>query len=260
MISKSKKRRKKKGKNGKGKEEGGGPAGHEERGTAGADWAFWEPPPRRAAQRLRLHAGGRRGTEWTVESMHVPGSQARRWEPEAVTAGRGPCPPRRPPAHRPQHDHALRRYHHEGSARERSTGIHPRHADHGGRRASDRGDAGRRPGRPGGLKDECLTTYDECAVLADKAVKIRDALREIAVELAERNNVIGRLTSAAMNRLAESMDLLKRKAEQMRTESLVASEAVEVAHDEMHDAYRPVQQAALDAGLKMPSARIHNED
>ncbi|MFE1576253.1 hypothetical protein [Streptomyces fradiae] len=109
-------------------------------------------------------------------------------------------------------------------------------------------------------KDECFTTYDECAVLADKARKLRDSLQELAEELAERHNVIGRLTSAAMTRLAESMDLLARKADEMRTKSLAAAEAVENAHDEMHDAYRPVQQAAADAGLRMPSARIHNED
>lgn len=109
-------------------------------------------------------------------------------------------------------------------------------------------------------KDECFTTYDECAVLADKARKLRDSLTDLAEELAERNNVIGRLTSAAMVRLSESMDLLARKAEEMRPKSLAAAEAVETAHDEMHDAYRPVQQAAADAGLRMPSARIHNED
>ncbi|MDV9191587.1 hypothetical protein R6L23_25840, partial [Streptomyces sp. SR27] len=109
-------------------------------------------------------------------------------------------------------------------------------------------------------KDECFTTYDECAVLADRARKLRDSLQALAAELAERHNVIGRLTSAAMNRLAESMDLIARKADEMRSKSLAAAEAVETAHDEMHDAYRPVQQAAADAGLRMPSARIHNED
>ena len=88
----------------------------------------------------------------------------------------------------------------------------------------------------------------------------RNSLDELAVDLAERHNIIGVLTSAAMARLAESMDLLARKAEEMRTESLTAAESVEVAHDEMHDAYKPVQQAAADAGLRMPSARIHNED
>ena len=109
-------------------------------------------------------------------------------------------------------------------------------------------------------KDECLTTYDECAVLADKALKLRQSFTGLAIELRERHNVIGRLTSAAMARLAESMDLVARTAEQMRIESLKAAESVETAHDAMHDAYRPVQQAAVNAGLSMPSARIHNEE
>ncbi|MFD9033310.1 hypothetical protein ACFVZW_19475 [Streptomyces sp. NPDC059567] len=109
-------------------------------------------------------------------------------------------------------------------------------------------------------KRRCFATYDECAVLADQARKLRRSLEELADELAERHNLIGRLTSAAMTRLAEAMDLLARKAEQMRTESLQAAEKVEAAHDAMHDAYRPVQAATVDAGLVMPSARIHNDD
>ncbi|WP_406127998.1 hypothetical protein [Streptomyces sp. NBC_00989] len=109
-------------------------------------------------------------------------------------------------------------------------------------------------------KTDCFATSDECTVLAGKAVELRDSLRLLAAELAQRHNVIGRMTSAAMNRLAESMDLLARKSEEMKTESIKAAEAVETAHDEMHDAYKPVQQATADAGLVMPSARIHNED
>jgi len=109
-------------------------------------------------------------------------------------------------------------------------------------------------------KKDAFATYDECARLADKARHVQRELNDLAEELRRRHNIVGRLTSRAMVRLAESMDLLARKAQQMRTESLRASESVEVAHDEMHDAYRPVQQAAADAGLLMPSARIHNED
>ncbi|WP_202918012.1 hypothetical protein [Streptomyces taklimakanensis] len=109
-------------------------------------------------------------------------------------------------------------------------------------------------------RTRCFATYDECAALADKAVRLRAALAELAEELAERHNVIGDLTSAAMVRLSESMDVLARRAEEMRGSSLHAAEAVETAHDAMHDAYRPVQQAAADAGLSMPSARIHNEE
>jgi hypothetical protein len=109
-------------------------------------------------------------------------------------------------------------------------------------------------------KRRCFDTYDECARLAAKATALKLQLAELAEELRERHNLIGHLTAAALTRLAEAMDLLARKATAMRGESLAAAEAVETAHDEMHDAYRPVQQAAADAGLSMPSARIHNEE
>ncbi|MEV6080987.1 hypothetical protein AB0L80_38700 [Streptomyces sp. NPDC052069] len=109
-------------------------------------------------------------------------------------------------------------------------------------------------------KVKCFKTYDECAELAAAARKLKRALDDLVDELAGRHNVRGRLTRAAASRLSEVMDVVARKAEEMRTKSLLASESVETAHDEMHDAYRPVQQAAADAGLAMPSARIHNED
>ncbi|RSR94644.1 hypothetical protein [Streptomyces sp. WAC00469] len=109
-------------------------------------------------------------------------------------------------------------------------------------------------------KERCFATYDECAALADKARALRRALQALAEELREHHNVIGRLTSRAMDHLAETMDVVARKAEEMRGRSLQAAEAVETAHDAMHDAYRPVQDAAAAAGLVMPSARIHNED
>ncbi|MFB7453995.1 hypothetical protein [Streptomyces sp. NPDC056194] len=109
-------------------------------------------------------------------------------------------------------------------------------------------------------KRRCFATYDECAVLADQARKLRRSLEQLADQLTEHHNLIGRLTGAAMSRLAEAMDVVARKAEQMRTESLAAAERVELAHDAMHDAYRPVQDATAAAGLVMPSARIHNDD
>jgi hypothetical protein len=108
-------------------------------------------------------------------------------------------------------------------------------------------------------KVRCLRTYDECAVLADGALRLRRDLDALAADLAERHNVIGDLTSRAMDRLSESMGLLAAKAEEMRTNSLRAAELVEIAHDDMHDAYRPIQDAAAQAGLAMPSARIHND-
>ncbi|WP_405749988.1 hypothetical protein OHA19_10495 [Streptomyces sp. NBC_00012] len=109
-------------------------------------------------------------------------------------------------------------------------------------------------------KDQCFRTYDECADLADAARKLRRALEKVLDDLQGRHNVRGRLTRAAAAKLAECMDVMARKAEDMRTKSLLAAESVELAHDAMADAYRPVQEATADAGLAAPSARIHNED
>ncbi|MFE7620183.1 hypothetical protein [Streptomyces sp. NPDC057496] len=109
-------------------------------------------------------------------------------------------------------------------------------------------------------KSRCFTTYDECADLADAARKLRRALDKILMDLKGRHNVRGRLTRAAAGKLAEFMGVVARKAEEMRGKSLSAAERVEVAHDSMADAYRPVQEATADAGLAAPSARIHNED
>lgn len=109
-------------------------------------------------------------------------------------------------------------------------------------------------------RDGCLDTYDQCEEMARRAVELRDALAELSDDLAERHNIIGSLTSSAMASMAESMDLLAAQAHMMRTRSLTAAEELEAAHDGMHDAYRPVQQATADAGLATPSARAHNED
>ncbi|MGW3091597.1 hypothetical protein [Streptomyces sp. NPDC001108] len=109
-------------------------------------------------------------------------------------------------------------------------------------------------------KERCFRTYDECADLADAARKLRRALEKVLDDLKGRHNVRGRLTRAAAHRLADCMDVVARKAEEMREKSLLAAESVEIAHDAMADAYRPVQEAAADAGLAAPSARIHNED
>lgn len=106
----------------------------------------------------------------------------------------------------------------------------------------------------------CFRTYDECADLADKARKLRRSFEELVEDLADSHNIRGRLTRSAANMLLEAMELVARKAEEMRARSLAAAESVELAHDAMADAYRPVQQATRDAGLVTPSARIHNED
>lgn len=197
----------------------------------------------------------------TVENLHVPGSRERRWsEPEpagAVTSGvRGlPRAPHRPAGARPGSTiTSTRETRVSASTRLPAAGRAPA-AEHMTDVTlddvlDDLSDT----------KSDCFATYDQCAVLAANARMLRDALADLAEDLAVSHNVIGRLFSGAMARLSESMDVLARKSEAMRTRSLGAAESVETAHDAMHDAYRPVQMATADAGLHMPSARIHNED
>lgn len=232
------------------------PADGEE--SAGAGWV---PPPRgqrRSAQESMRDATAHQADTITVERVDRPGDAERpRTSPAATTTGVAGLPraPHQPAGPRPGTT-APRKGAPVSAPSVRLPGTTPGEAaehmtevtlddvlDH----LAD-------------SKDACFDTYDECAVLASKAGRLQAALEELAEDLAQHHNVVGRLTSAAMDRLAESMDLLARTAEEMRTESLAAAEAVEVAHDEMHDAYRPVQQATADAGLHMPSARIHNEE
>ncbi|MCU1617399.1 MAG: putative glycine-rich protein [Frankiales bacterium] len=109
------------------------------------------------------------------------------------------------------------------------------------------------------LTRESFTTHDECVDLAQRARGIRNRLADLAIDLQATHNVIGHLTAAAMVRLAESMDVLARKADEMQTSSLQAAELSEAADNSLNDAYRPITQATADAGLAVPSARIHNE-
>ncbi|MFF2572705.1 hypothetical protein [Streptomyces sp. NPDC058084] len=228
------------------------PAGHGSASGPGTGGTFWPPPrgERRSAYESMWAADPNQQTEWTVEFLHVPGSQERKWEPrEPAVLTAGTATAAAPSISTPTKEAPVSAGSLIPSMRSQAAADHMTEVT-----LDDVLDA------LADAKDDCMETYDECAVLAQRAVKIRDALRDLADELAQRNNIIGRLTSAAMDRLAESMDLLIKKTNQMRGEALVAAESVETAHDEMHDAYRPVQQAAFDAGLAMPSARIHNED
>lgn len=109
------------------------------------------------------------------------------------------------------------------------------------------------------LTQESFGAHDESVQLAAKAKELRAALEDLAADLQSRHNVIGRLTGRAMALLAESMDVLARKAEQMAVSSLAAAELSEASEQAMFDAYKPVQQATADAGLAVPSARVHNE-
>ncbi|MEF9908633.1 hypothetical protein RJT17_00125 (plasmid) [Streptomyces sp. P5-A9] len=231
------------------------------------------PPPRGARRSADedLHtATAYTETVITVERADRPGDQARRWEEPtpagAVTTGAPGLPraPEQPAGPRP------------GTTGTTSTtkespmaDVPARATSPGGWRLAPTGDAAEHLTEVtlddvldhlAASRTRCFATYDECADLSGQARKLRNALEELAHELAERHNVIGRLTSAAMGRLAETMEVVARKAEEMRTRSLEAAENVESVHDAMHDAYRPVQTAAASAGLAMPSARIHNED
>ncbi|MFF0170242.1 hypothetical protein [Streptomyces prasinus] len=107
---------------------------------------------------------------------------------------------------------------------------------------------------------EAFAAHDECLVLAAQAKELMYALDDLAARLAAKHNIIGRLTAWAMRKLAESMEVLSRKAEEMSVKSLHAAETCETAKTEMDDAYRPLTQATADAGLRTPSARVHNEN
>lgn len=110
------------------------------------------------------------------------------------------------------------------------------------------------------LTKQSFAAHETCKKLATRAREIRYKLDELAADLRSKHNVIGRLTGAAMARLAESMELLARKADEMSVKSLHAAELSEMAENAMFDAYRPLQQATEDSGLAVPAARIHNEN
>lgn len=112
----------------------------------------------------------------------------------------------------------------------------------------------------GSLTQKSFSTHDRCAAAASRAKDLRKRLLALANELAQVNNVTGQRTSAALARLAEDMSILARQAEAMSAESLHAAEATEVADTAMNDAYRPITQAAADAGLLAPSAPVHNQN
>jgi len=111
----------------------------------------------------------------------------------------------------------------------------------------------------GEFKDDAFKTHDQCAKLADRAIRLRGILLDFSEELAVKHNLIGLLFSGAMARLAETMDLVARMAEEMKTSSLEAAEMAEAADTDLNDAYRPYNLATADAGLSTPSAPIHNE-
>ncbi|MFH9298831.1 hypothetical protein [Streptomyces sp. NPDC017520] len=110
------------------------------------------------------------------------------------------------------------------------------------------------------LTAQSFKAHETCNKLSMKARQIRYELEDLAVDLRSTHNVIGRLTGAAMAKLAESMELLARKADEMAAKSLMAAELSESAENAMFDAYRPLQQATEDTGLAVPAARVHNQN
>lgn len=212
-----------------------------------------------------MAAGAAYGTTWTVERIDNPGDQERRWEPRprGARAAAGAIPPPRPAAP-------------GGSTSPDAAGA-PTSTKGGGMTLP----ANTTPGfnlAPSmsaehttevtlddtlevleKLTQESFGAHDESVRLAAKAKELRAALEDLAADLQSRHNVIGRLTGRAMALLAESMDVLARKAEQMAVSSLAAAELSEASEQAMFDAYKPVQQATADAGLAVPSARVHNE-
>jgi hypothetical protein len=225
-----------------------------------ARYATWTPPPRgeRRSADESMRDATDEGVTFTAERANRPGDNERpRWEPKAlaaVTAGvRGlPRAPHRP---RPGTTRTTTTKEARVSAPIRMPGPGGAAAEHMTEVTLD--DV---LDHLKSSKQRCFATYDECARLAQKATALRYQFLDLAEELRARHNLIGRLTGAAMARLAESMDLIARKCNEMRGQSLTAAESTETAHDAMHDAHRPVQMAAADAGLHMPSARIHNKD
>lgn len=191
----------------------------------------------------------------TVERADRVGDQARRWEQAAAGTGTRGLPAAPTP-------HTAR----PGTTKEKPTMSVPARAT-----TAASGPASMAPEHTTEVTlDDTLTVlekltqdsfaaHDTCLSLAAKARRIRYALDELAADLYTRHNILGLITSAAMSRLAESMERLAYKADEMSTSSLTAAELSESAEQAMFDAYKPVQQATADAGLAVPSARIHNE-
>lgn len=215
-----------------------------------------------------MAAGAAYGATYTVERVDNPGDQERRWEPRPprARAAAGAIAPPRP-----------------GGAAPTASGPGPSAAapSNSTKGAGMSLPANSTPGfnlapsmssehttevtldstldTLAGLTKDSFATHDEAAKLARKAKELRYALEELAADLQSRHNVIGRITGAAMALLAEAMEILSAKADAMAVNSLTAAELSESAEQAMFDAYKPVQQATADAGLAVPSARIHNE-
>lgn len=228
------------------------------------------------------NAGQAQGAHHTVERDDYPGAQAKRWEPDALTNGQHALPatgpaalaaapgmyPARPGTSRPKE--AIPMPPAPTPARTDPRIVKAR------KQAARTGKAVAGPGLQMDAQHETeitlddaideydelagdgFKTHDQCFKLAGRARKLRDILLVFAEDLAVNHNLIGPLFSGAMARLAESMDLIARMADEMEISSLQAAEQAETADNDLNDAYRPYNVATADAGLSTPSAPIHN--
>jgi hypothetical protein len=226
-------------------------------GSAGSGWEFYTPPPR---EERRSAYDSMRNTDpqqqegvWTAEQVFPPGYQASSREPlttgarslPAGTGGPTTTTKEAPVGNSP----AVKT---GAVTTAMDNGINPEHAtevtlDDVTEFLDE-------------VVSEAFAAHDECLLLAAKAKELMYALDEVAARLAAKHNIIGTLTAWAMRKLAESMEVLSRKAEEMSIKSLHAAETCETAKTELDDAYRPLTQATADAGLRTPAARVHNEN
>lgn len=251
-------------------------------GTPGSGAGSTPPPGGGRTRRSPFESAAHTApTTYTVTSDHVPGSTTKPWEPDAITEAAPALPatgpaalaaaptttfPRpgttRPKEARPmpptpaRQDPRLVKARHQAARTGQQVITQARHmaAEHETEITLD--DA---IDEYGDFKDDAFKTHSQCMKLAGRARTLRNTLIVFADELATRHNLIGALFSAAMARLAESMDLLARMADEMQTSSLEAAEMAEAADNDLNDAYRPYNTATSDAGLTVPSAPIHNE-
>ncbi|MFE1075155.1 hypothetical protein ACFW5W_28550 [Streptomyces sp. NPDC058783] len=225
-------------------------------GSAGSGWEFYNPPPRgerRSAYDSMRDTDPQQKEEWTVEQVYPPGYQASAREP-LTTGARGlPAGTGRPTTTTKEAP--------VGSSPAVKTGTVTTAMDHGiNPEHATEVTLDDVTGFLDEVVSEAFAAHDECLLLAAKAKELMYALDETAERLASKHNIIGTVTAWAMRKLAESMEVLARKAEEMSVKSLHAAETCETAKTEMDDAYRPLTQATADAGLRTPSARVHNEN
>lgn len=223
------------------------------------------------------------GSTYTVTSEHVPGSRAKRWEPDAITTGTPalpatgpaaldaastphtqrpgttrpkepiPMPPASAPVSAAKPDPRITKAKKQAARAAVNTVGRQMDARHETEiTLDDACDAAEQ------LTDDAFKTHEQSHKLSGQARTLRDAWIRLAERCATENNLIGDLFTGAAIRFGESMELVARMADEMAVSSLEAAEAAETAGNELNDAYRPYNVATADAGLTTPSAPAHN--